>query len=280
MGDIKALCPICPQRCELSDGELGFCQGRRAVGGRVIDENYGRITALALDPIEKKPLARFHSGSWVLSVGSYGCNLRCPFCQNARIACADATKVAWQEITPDALVSQALEMRDQGNIGLAYTYNEPLIGFEFVRDCAKLAHEAGLGNVVVTNGVINPGPLRELIPLIDAWNIDLKGFTEEVYESLDGSLEWVKRTIRTVAEAPSCHLEVTTLIVPGLNDDPAEIDAAASWLASVDPSIVYHLSRFFPCHRMAQSDPTPVATVKALAEVARRSLADVLTGNC
>lgn len=277
---MNATCNVCPHFCHLAEGELGLCLARRCVDGRVVDDNYGRVTSLALDPMEKKPLARFMEGSKVLSVGSYGCNMDCGFCQNSSISRASSEDVAWREVSPDELVRLAAETANQGNAGLAFTYNEPLVGYEYVRDCASLAHEAGLVNVLVSNGMANPGPVGELLPLIDAANIDLKGFTQEAYDLLDGSLECAKRTIAAFARTPSCHLEVTTLVVPGLNDDPAEIDAAAQWLASLDPGIVYHLTRFFPCHRFADRSPTPIENVLRLADVARRHLPHVYVGNC
>lgn len=279
-GKATATCNVCPHLCRLSEGELGMCRARRCVDGRVVDDNYGRVTSLALDPIEKKPLARFMAGSKVLSVGSYGCNLSCGFCQNASIACASADDVAWREVPPRDLVRLAQETAAQGNVGIAFTYNEPLVGYEYVRDCARLAHDAGLVNVLVSNGMANPAPVGELLPLIDAANIDLKGFTQAFYDMVDGSLECVKRTIEAFARAEGCHLEVTTLVVPGLNDDPADIDAAARWLASLDAGIVYHLTRFFPCHRFVGRQPTPVEDVYRLADVARRHLPHVLVGNC
>ena len=275
-----ATCPVCPHLCSLADGELGFCHARRAEGGRVVDENYGRVTSLALDPIEKKPLARFMPGSKVLSVGSYGCNLRCGFCQNASIAWAGPQDASYRQIMPEELVQLAVDTRPEGNVGIAYTYNEPLVGYEYVRDCSKLTHEHGLVNVVVSNGMINPGPLGELLPLIDAANIDLKGFTQGFYDMVDGSLDCVKSTIEALARDSHCHLEVTTLVIPGLNDDPEEIAAAAQWLASLDDSIVYHLTRFFPCHRFSDRQPTPVANIYALADIPRNYLPHVYTGNC
>lgn len=276
----EAVCPICPHLCRLSDGELGFCRARRAVSGKVIDENYGRITSLALDPIEKKPLARFMPGSKILSVGSYGCNLRCGFCQNASIAWCGPSEVAYQDLQPQDLIDLALKTRNQGNVGIAYTYNEPLVGFEYVRDCSMLAHSNELINVLVSNGMINPGPLSEILPLIDAANIDLKGFSQEFYDEVDGDFECVKSTISAFAKTPSCHLEVTTLIIPGLNDDPEEIESASKWLASLNANIVYHITRFFPCHMYADRNPTPVETVYDLADVARKNLEFVYTGNC
>lgn len=280
LGADRAVCPICPHACALAEGQTGLCRARVAEGGQVVDANYGRITSLALDPIEKKPLVRFRPGSKVLSAGSYGCNLRCPFCQNASIACAGERDVPWREIAPAELVELAASLAPEGNIGLAFTYNEPLVGLEFVRDTGRLAHEHGLANVLVSNGFVNDGPLREVAPLIDAANIDLKGFTQRFYDFVGGNLATVKHTIEVLAATPTCHLEVTTLVIPGLNDSEQEIDTAAAWLASLDPNIPYHLTRFFPCHRLTDRPATAPETVHRLADIARRYLKYVYVGNC
>lgn len=276
----RAVCGICPHHCSLIEGAVGRCRARVARGGEVVPLNYGLVTSLALDPIEKKPLARFRPGSTVLSVGSFGCNLSCPFCQNASIAQAGRNDVSWREIAPDELVAQALGLRASGCVGIAYTYNEPVVGFEFVRDCARLAHEAGLVNVLVSNGMIEEEPLKELSPLVDAANIDLKGFSQGFYDLVSGNYATVRRTIEVLAGLPACHLEVTTLVIPGLNDDPDAIEEAARWLASLDPGITYHLTRFFPRHRMTDRPPTPIKTLQAAQRAARRHLDDVVLGNC
>ncbi len=270
-------CDICFHHCELDEGRTGLCRARANRGGQIVPLNYGRLTSLALDPIEKKPLRRFHPGGLVLSLGSFGCNLRCPFCQNAEISMAGAEFPA-RDYSPEALVQLALALRPRGNLGLAYTYNEPLVGYEFVRDCAAMVREAGMFNVLVTNGTIEEAPWRALLPLIDAVNIDLKGFTEAWYRRLGGDLETVKRSIALAAEA--CHLEVTTLVVPGCNDGEDELRALSGWLASLSPDIPLHISRFFPRHRMNDLPPTPVDTVYRLAAVARERLRYVYTGNC
>lgn len=270
-------CDICFHHCELDEGRTGLCRARANRGGQIVPLNYGRLTSLALDPIEKKPLRRFHPGGLALSLGSFGCNLRCPFCQNAEISMAGAEFPA-RDYSPEALVQLALALRPRGNLGLAYTYNEPLVGYEFVRDCAALVREAGMFNVLVTNGTIEEAPWRALLPLIDAVNIDLKGFTEAWYRRLGGDLETVKRSIALAAEA--CHLEVTTLVVPGCNDGEDELRALSGWLASLSPDIPLHISRFFPRHRMNDLRPTPVDTVYRLAAVARERLRYVYTGNC
>lgn len=276
----KVVCSLCPHGCCLDDGQVGLCRARYARGGQVVDGNYGRITSLALDPIEKKPLARFRPGSYVLSVGSYGCNLRCPFCQNAAIACAGADDVSWRAMAPADLVAMAEATKADGGIGLAYTYNEPFVGFEFLRDCAQRAHSRGLANVVVSNGMVNPEPLSQVLSLIDAANIDLKGWGQGAYDQLGGSFDTVRHTIAAMAACPTCHLEVTTLVVPGMNDSEDAMRAMASWLSSLDPDIPYHVTRFFPCHRMADALPTAVEDVYRLASIAREYLRDVHVGNC
>lgn len=275
---MKTACKVCPHHCKLDEGQIGICNGRINMGGEVVSENYGKLTAFALDPIEKKPLYHFHPGSRILSVGSYGCNLKCPFCQNCDISMTGGRDIETQEITPEELIEKALMYQNSGNIGIAYTYNEPLIGFEFIRDCAELVKHKGLKNVVVTNGYICKEPLEELLPLIDAFNIDLKGFTEEFYHELRGDLATVKQSIELAAA--SCHVEVTTLVIPGKNDSEAEMEALSGWLAGINPDIPLHISRFFPRFKMQDREATSVKTVYYLAEVARRNLKYVHEGNC
>lgn len=275
---MKVECGVCPHRCKLNEGQLGFCQGRICRSGKVVSENYGKITSIALDPIEKKPLYHYHPGSKILSVGSYGCNLRCPFCQNCEIAMAKSTDVDYGEISCNRLVEHAYELKGRGNIGIAYTYNEPLIGYEFVKDCAGLAQKRGLKNVVVTNGFICEEPLRELLPVVDAFNIDLKGFSQGFYKKLMGDLETVKNTIKIAAK--HCHVEVTTLIIPGENDSEDEIKDLSEWISDIRPDIPLHISRFFPRWKMGDKEATPVKTVYRLAEIARKNLKYVYEGNC
>ena len=275
---MKRTCGFCFHHCSLDEGQTGFCRARMNRGGTIVPLNYGKVVSLALDPIEKKPLRRFHSGSTILSVGSFGCNLRCPFCQNHEISMAGDGALRAEEIAPEKLAALAEELKPRGNVGVAYTYNEPLIGYEYVRDCAEAVHARGMLNVLVTNGTIGEAPWRALLPLIDAANIDLKGFTAAWYRRLGGDLETVKRNIALAAA--QCHVEVTTLLIPGENDGEDEIRAMTRWLADIDPDIPLHLSRFFPRYRMTDRPPTPVETVYRLAEVARESLRRVYTGNC
>lgn len=279
-----AVCGVCPRRCRLSPGALGSCGARRNLDGVVVPEGYGRLTSLALDPIEKKPLARFMPGTYVLSAGSYGCNLRCPFCQNWEISQAGEKDARWREISPEGLVALALDARrrDARVSGIAYTYNEPLVCWEYVRDCARLAHEAGLVNVLVSNGCVGPAVVDGLEGLLDAANIDLKGFSDELYDACGGapgSLGAVRATIEWLSADPRCHLEVTTLVVPGMNDSDDEVGAMAEWLSGLG-DVTYHVTRFFPRWRMTDRPPTPVGVVRRLADVARRHLSHVYVGNC
>lgn len=280
-----ATCGVCPRHCRLAPGALGACRARRNVGGTVVSEAYGHVTSLALDPVEKKPLARFRPGSYLLSVGGYGCNLACPFCQNHQISQAGEKDVRWRELSPEGLVAIAEEARarDPRVIGIAHTYNEPLVTWEYVADTARLARERGLVTVLVSNGCVELGVIDELAPLLDAANVDLKGFSPAFYEACGGaagSLDAVRGTIGRLAAEPGCHLEVTTLVVPGMNDSEEGIDEIARWLASLPGDVVYHVTRYFPRWRMTDVPATPVATVRRLADVARRHLSHVYVGNC
>ena len=275
---MRAACGLCHHRCSLEEGGIGFCRARENRGGEIVSRNYGKLTSLALDPIEKKPLMRFFPGSRILSAGSFGCNFRCPFCQNSAISMSCGDDVRTFDCQPGELVDRALELRGRGSIGIAYTYNEPLVGYEYVYDCAKLARSRGLRNVVVTNGCINGGPFDALLEHIDAMNIDLKSFTQRFYSMVRGDLETVKRNI--AAAVPRCHVELTTLIIPGENDSEEEMDGLSAWVASLSPDIPLHISRFFPRHEMQNKPPTPVKTVYDLAGAARKHLRYVYTGNC
>ncbi len=278
----SARCEVCPHACRLVPGSLGACRARGNVNGRVLPLAYGRLTSIAIDPVEKKPLALWKPGSTILSVGGYGCNLRCPWCQNASISQVGESEVAWRSVLPEelALLAAQAHESDARMVGVAYTYNEPLVCWEYVRDAALFVREAGLANALVSAGCVNRKVAEEVAPLLDAANIDLKSIRAGTYASLGGDLRATQRTIEILACEPGCHLEVTTLVVPGVNDTPEEMEELSLWLASVDPSIVLHVSRFFPAWRKTDVGPTPVATVYALAEVARSNLRHVFTGNC
>ena len=285
-----AQCDVCFRQCQIQEGAVGFCGARTCREGRIVADNYGKITSLALDPIEKKPLARFFPGSLILSAGSYGCNLRCPFCQNHEISwSAQAMRFSREaeKISPQELAQTAAYYRDKGNIGVAFTYNEPLIGYEYLRDTARLVHEMGMKTVLVTNGTAQLHVLEEIAPYIDAMNIDLKGFTDRYYrEVLGGSrkmtMDFITHAVKT------CHVELTTLIVPGENDSEEEMDQLSAWVCGLQDAkgnpigheIPLHVSRFFPRFHMQDRRPTEIALVYRLAETARRHLKYVYTGNC
>ena len=285
-----ARCEVCFRHCELQEGQTGPCGARTASGGCVRPVFYGRVSSLALDPIEKKPLARFHPGSMILSAGGLGCNLRCPFCQNHEIAQADGENgfpVRTEEMPPDTLAELAAHYRQAGNIGLAFTYNEPLVCWEYVRDTARIVHERGMLNVLVTNGCAEAGILEQLAPYIDAMNIDLKGFTDRYYrEVLGGDRQMVMAFIREAVKR--CHVELTTLVVPGENDSEEEMLRLSEWVAGLQDvsggrqgrEIPLHISRFFPRHRMAAKSPTDVRKVYSLVKAAEKNLLYVYPGNC
>ena len=273
-----SLCEVCFRHCKLDEGAIGFCGARVCRDGRVVADNYGYVTSLALDPIEKKPLNRFFPGSRILSVGSYGCNLRCPFCQNSEISWGKEVALFREDasfIEPEELVNIALRYQDIGNIGIAFTYNEPLVGYEFVLDTAMLSHEKGLKNVIVSNGTAELG----ILPYIDAMNIDLKCFNSDTYKNvLGGDFAMTKSFIEEAAK--TSHVELTTLIVPGINDSEDMMREEAEWIASISDEIPLHVSRFHPCFHMTDRGPTPVSTVYGLAEIAKEKLKYVYTGNC
>lgn len=279
------VCDVCFRQCKIEEGQTGFCGARTSRGGQIVAANYGRLTSLALDPIEKKPLKMFMPGSQILSLGSYGCNLRCPFCQNSSISWSQKAfeyKDKAEFYEPEEIVKTALSLRPRGNIGLAFTYNEPLIGYEFVRDTARLAKEAGLENVLVTNGTATQKVLNEILPYIDAMNIDLKAFTNHFYRNfIGGDYQMVKDFITTATCA--CHVELTTLIIPGENDSEEEMQELSAWVASLEnqtgKKIPLHITRFFPAFKLTDRTPTSVNKIQRLVEVARENLEFVFPGN-
>ena len=275
---MSQICNYCHYHCLLQEGKTGFCRVRTLQEGKNFCGNYGFITSLALDPIEKKPLNRFYPGTWILSMGSYGCNLRCPFCQNFSISQNGRDAFPPVIATPEQLAAKAAELKSRNNIGIAFTYNEPLLSWEFIRDTGRLVHENGQKNVVVTNGNFSVEIAENLAGIVDAYNIDLKGFTPEWYRKLGGDLEMAKAFITEAVK--NAHVELTTLIVPGENDTPEEMEAIARWIASLSPDIPLHVSKFFPRWNMVDRNETPVGRVYRLAEVARKYLQFVYTGNC
>ena len=277
-----AKCEVCFRHCEIEEGGRGFCKVRTCKDGVIKPVNYGRITSLALDPIEKKPLARFKPGSRILSVGSFGCNLRCPFCQNHEISWSDFAYTFEKNseyLSPEELCRIALEYRDKGNIGVAFTYNEPLIDYEYIIDSAKLIHENDMSVVLVSNGTADVSIAKKLKPYVDAMNVDLKGFTKKFYRDvLKGDLDCVKAFIEEAVKY--AHVELTTLIVPGENDSEGEMREISSYIAGLSDEIPLHISRFFPQFHMKDRPATDVKLIYRLADVAREKLKYVYTGNC
>jgi pyruvate formate lyase activating enzyme len=270
--DGRVVCSLCPHGCVIAEGGHGICKVRYNREGALALPFYGRLSALAVDPIEKKPLYHYHPGARILSAGFVGCSFRCKFCQNYHIS--QSTDVDTWPLSPAGLVRKA---KDAGSFGIAYTYSEPLIHAEYVLDSAYLARAAGLKNVLVSNGYMNSEPAEEVLAAVDAANVDLKSFDPDFYRSeTGGKLDEVKRFLGQAAGR--IHLEVTTLIIPTKNDDPVQIESLAAFVASLDPDIPLHLSCYFPKYKYTLP-PTPPSVVKKLAEAARQHLRYVYVGN-
>ncbi|HEX3031063.1 MAG TPA: AmmeMemoRadiSam system radical SAM enzyme [Bacillota bacterium] len=270
----RVQCELCPHRCTLTEGGRGICRARGCTEGKLHSLNYGQVSSFGLDPIEKKPLYHFYPGWDIVSLGTVGCNLGCSFCQNWSIAHGDPETT---EMTAEQAVTLALAQGGERNLGIAYTYSEPLVWYEFVLDCARLVKDHGLKNVLVTNGFINLEPLQELLPYLDALNIDVKGFTPEYYtEICRGSLEGVKAAVELAAK--HCHVEVTTLLVTDLNDSPQEVEELADWLAGINRDIPLHLTRYFPNYKL-DKPATPLDRMEQAFHIARDKLNYVYLGN-
>ncbi|MBN2379350.1 AmmeMemoRadiSam system radical SAM enzyme [candidate division WOR-3 bacterium] len=272
LADGKVKCRLCFHECVLGEGELGFCLARRNIDGKLIAETYGSLVAAHLDPIEKKPLYHFFPGQDILSVAAAGCNLACPFCQNTEISRRPLRPD--QYVEPEALVQSARRSRSKG---IAYTYTEPLVWFEYVLDACKAAQKAGLYNIIVSNGTINQEPLEELLPYLDAANIDLKGDEDFYRKTLKGDLESTLRTIRLLYQT-GVFVEVTLLLVPEANDSDRQIDEVISFIEKLDPTIPFHLSRYYP-HGRYTAPSTPIDTMLRAYRKASARLAYVYLGN-
>ena len=269
----QVVCELCPLRCRLRPERDGPCGTRGNRDGVMVPLQYGRVAALGVDPMEKKPLYHFHPGAPILSIAARGCNLHCGFCQNWGLS--QEGRGADIDMTPAEIVALA---QREGSVGIAYTYSEPLVWFEFVRDTARLAHQAGLVNVVVTNGFLEPGPLDELAPWLDAANVDLKSMDDRFYRRIcKARLAPVLETIRRLHGA-GVHVEVTNLVIPGHNDAPEEIAALVDFVASVDRGLPLHFSAYRPAWTFA-APPTPPDTLARAAAPAARKLDYVYQGN-
>jgi len=264
-------CHLCPRECLIADGARGICRVRSNVGGALYSDIYERVLAAHADPIEKKPLYHFHPGSTIFSIGTRGCNQRCRFCQNWEMIEGDSPGT---RMTSDEVVKMAGR---GGSIGVAYTYNEPMIWFEFVLECAGKIRAAGLKNVMVTNGSVNPEPLEELLPLIDAMNIDVKSMDDGFYRKICSSeLAPVLATARRARE--SCHVEITNLLIPTLNDSDELIGELVDFVADLGRDTPLHFSAYYPCYKMTV-EPTPLSTLERAYELARTRLDHVYLGN-
>jgi pyruvate formate lyase activating enzyme len=266
-------CALCFRGCSIALGKAGACGVRANEGGRMVLPFYGAASSIAVDPIEKKPLHHFLPGTGVLSVGFFGCNLRCPFCQNWEIS-QETPPASMRRIRPEDLIDAA---RRAGAPSIAYTYSEPTVHFEFAMAAMRLARSAGLKNVLVTNGSLREGPARELLDLTDAANVDLKCWSAEGYEkTLGGSLQTTLSFIESAAR--TCHLEVTTLVVPGLSDGEGDIRSISRFLASLPGSVPLHLSAYHPAWRFGEPATSP-ELLGRLAAAAKESLEYVYVGN-
>ncbi len=264
-------CELCPNFCLIAEDKVGRCLGRKNIGGKLYALNYGAVVSMGVDPMEKKPLYHFYPGEEIFSVATYGCNLLCPFCQNWEIS---QKYQPARYFTPENLVKEA---KNSNANFIAYTYTEPIIWFEYLLDVMKLAQAKGIKNVLVTNGMINEEPLKEILPYVDAMNIDLKSIREEFYkEFIKGDLNTVLNTIRIAKK--SCHIELTNLLIPGKNTSEEEIRDLVNFVADLGKETVLHFSRYFP-HYKISIPPTSVETLKKAERIGKEKLYYVYVGN-
>lgn len=260
-------CMLCPHNCHIAEGRSGICRSRTCRDGQLWSEVYAHPCAVAVDPVEKKPLYHFHPGTYCLSIACTGCNFRCLNCQNWEISQAPPEEAGQADLSPEAVVSAAIARHLPS---IAYTYTEPLTWWEYVHDIAVLAHEASLANILVSAGYVNPEPLKDLAPLIDAANIDLKSMSEETYRKISGGhIAPVLKTLEILRDAGT-ELEITNLVIPGINDSEAQLESLCSWLSDNGFALCpLHFSRFFPRYKMNDRPATPVPTLKMARDIAR-----------
>ena len=271
-------CNLCPNRCLLSEGQTGICRVRRNIGGKLYSLIYGKPVTIHIDPIEKKPFYHFLPGTKVYSLASAGCNLRCKFCQNWDIAQRGPDELQSMDKSPQEIVQEAIAAESPS---IAITYSEPLVNYEYVRDIGKEAKKQGIKTVIVSGGYINPEPLKELLPYLDAVKIDLKGFNDKYYQDIvGGQLKPVLEALKIVKES-GVWLEIVNLVVPGYNDDLEEIKKMVVWIKeNLGDSVPLHFSRFHPMYQMENLPPTPEETLKNARQAAQEAgLKYVYTGN-
>jgi len=267
----KVRCDLCPHYCVIQPGDVGICRARKNIDGVLFAKNYGETITISIDPMEKKPLYHFHPGKSIISIGSNSCNFSCKFCQNYHSSQLDVPTI---NITPSNLLKQCKTHKCNF---VAFTYTEPTTWFEFILDSSKLLKEHEIKTVMVTNGFINQEPLNELLPYIDAMNIDLKAFDEKFYNTIcNGSLQPVLNTIRTAHK--KCHVEITNLIITDKNDSEKHIHDLVDFIAEIDIEIPLHFSRYYPTYKM-ENPPTSLITLQKAKEIAEQKLKYVYLGN-
>ncbi len=270
----KVRCFACAQRCVVSDGNVGICGVRKNIKGKLYLLVYGKVASMSVDPIEKKPLYHFLPGTKSFSIGTVGCNFKCGFCQNFDIS--QKRIIFGKEILPQEIVKKAIQ---SGCKSISYTYNEPAIFIEFVKDIATIARKKKLKNVLVTNGFFTKESFDYIADYVDAMNIDFKSFSDEFYRKIcRGRLEPVLETIK-MAHKKGIHIELTTLIIPGENDSEKEFEQIAKFIASVDKNIPWHISRFFPMYKMMNKPVTSISILKKAEKIGKKYLKYVYVGN-
>ncbi len=276
--DNSVKCRLCSHNCTIQEGKRGICKARENRAGKLYSLLYGRISSMTVDPIEKKPLNHFYPGSHALSLGTVGCNFKCRHCQNSGISCATADTYPLREITPEGVVAKAIET---GSQGIAWTYNEPTIWFEFTQAASRLAKRKNLYSIYVTNGYITEEALREHAPYLDAMNIDVKAFNDAFYKKIAGArLQPVLDTCKLAKEL-GIHIELTYLIIPTYNDSGEELASYCNWVAKeLGTDVPLHFSRFHPDHLMRNVQLTPIETMEMAYDIARTAGMDyVYMGN-
>jgi pyruvate formate lyase activating enzyme len=268
LDDDKVLCNLCPHHCIITPDKLGICKVRKNLDGTLFSLVYGKPITQSTDPIEKKPLFHFYPGSKAFSIATVGCNMHCLHCQNADISQVTQGIFPKQEVAPNQIVDAA---KKSGSQSIAYTYTEPTIFYEYAFDIANLAHKEGLKNVFVTNGYIEQKPLEDIASVLDAANIDLKGMTDDFYKKVCGApIKPVLDSIKRYYDL-GIWIEITTLIIPGYNDDEKMLAEIADFIADIDVEIPWHVTGFYPTYKLTDAPPTPVSTLEKAVEIGKKA---------